>query len=132
MSEKDLKDTAVAAARKKFMPEFLNRLDDVVMFNTLTPSDLVQILEIELEKLRIMSARAGKTVMICPSPSAKKQILTEGYDKKYNARELRRAVERRILQPLSRCLASGQLESLDTAIIDYHDGDWSYHVEKNF
>jgi len=116
----------MSAARRKFSPEFLNRLDDVVMFSTLTPANLVDILRIELDKLRAQIVLTSRVVFdIEISPAAKSKLLAEGYDKKYNARELRRVVERRVAQPLGRLVTTAQIMDNDTVICDY-DGEWKY------
>jgi len=128
----ELKSVAVGAARRKFSPEFLNRLDEIVMFNTLTRTDLEAILEIELLKLQEKVELSMAVVTLVPSPAAKRQMLEEGFDKKYNARSLRRVVEKRIMLPVSRAIASRQAEALDKVIIDYADSKWSYIVEKTY
>lgn len=128
----ELKGVAVGAARRKFSPEFLNRLDEIVMFNTLTRKDLEDILEIELSKLQEKVELSMAIVKLVPSPAAKRQMLEEGFDKRYNARSLRRVVEKRAMLPVSRAIASRQVASLDTVIIDYSNGKWEYLVEKTY
>lgn len=130
-SSEDMEATALSAARRKFMPEFMNRLDRVVVFNTLTPENLTEILELELEKIRgrvILNSRSLFNIIV--SPSAKKQLLKEGYDKKYNARNLKRVIERYVSNPLASLLATGQIMPLDDVIVDYDGlGEWSYYAE---
>ena len=131
-SQESLRDTAVSAARKKFMPEFLNRLDSIVMFNTLTKDNLKEILDLELYKLsRIILAHSIAKVSLVVTPSAKAQLLKEGYDKKYGARHLKRVVEKHVLLPLTRTMASQQLHDLDTVVVGYEKGEFHYIVEFN-
>ncbi len=125
-----MEETAMSAARKKFLPEFLNRMDETIVFNTLTPTDLVDILRIELDKLRSQVVLTSRIIFdIEVSPAAKSKLLAEGYDKRYNARELRRVVERRVSQPLGRLVATGQILNNDVVIVDYIDGEWKYFAK---
>ena len=127
-SEK-MEDTAMSAARRKFQPEFLNRLDHIVVFNTLTPENVDSILSIELEKLqRRVVLNSQRLFTINVSPSAYKQLLAEGYSKRDNARYLQRTVGKYVELPLSSLLSTGQISHGDTVIVDY-DGEWSYYAQ---
>jgi ATP-dependent Clp protease ATP-binding subunit ClpB len=103
--------TAVDAARRKFSPEFMNRIDAVVAFRSLSPDHLRQILDLELQNLqhRIMVSAETKFEFQC-SRAAKELILTEGIDARYGARHLKRAIERLLVSPLSNLLATDQVE----------------------
>jgi hypothetical protein len=130
ISHKEATDIAMNAARRKFMPEFLNRLDSCIMFNTLTPEDLDKIFTLELNKIReriVMTSLAIFDIEV--SPAAKKQILIEGYDKKYNARNLKRTMEQYISLPLARLVATGQIVNNDVVVIDYIGGKWEYYAK---
>lgn len=129
-SEAQMKEIAMSAARRKFMPEFLNRLDSVVCFKTLSKMDLHEIIEIELGRLydRMFGA-AARMFEFVVSPAAMQQILTEGYDRRYNARNLKRVIEAHVAAPLGRLVATGQVMQNDTVVIDY-DGDWKYHAQQ--
>lgn len=132
ISQKEIEDTAMAAARRKFMPEFLNRLDSVVVFNTLTPSDVKEILNLELQKLQDRVVLGSKQLFtINVSPSALKQILAEGYSKRDNARYLQRKIEKYVSQPIASLLATGQIMPHDTVIVDYVEGEWGYYAQSN-
>ena len=132
VSVNELRDIAVAAAKRKFTPEFLNRLDEIVMFNTLTEDNLREILEIEINKLQtlILAYSDAKPILVI-SPAAKRHILQDGYDKKYGARYLKRHLEKVVIQPLSRVLASKQVCSMDTVVVDWQESDYTYHVVHN-
>lgn len=124
----DLTDTAKDAARRKFLPEFLNRLDEIVVFSTLTEENLKEILALELGKLKAdIQSRSKAFIHLDVSPSASKQILVEGYDKRYNARFLKRTIERRVSSPVARIIASAQVDDQDTIIVDYADGVFKYY-----
>jgi ATP-dependent Clp protease ATP-binding subunit ClpA len=112
--------TAVEAARRKFSPEFMNRIDKVVVFRSLKDTHLRQILEIELSAVqeRIMRGSGEKFVFKC-TEAAKKFLLDEGIDFKYGARHLKRAIERFLVYPLSNLIATGQVGLGDLLLVDY-------------
>jgi ATP-dependent Clp protease ATP-binding subunit ClpB len=112
--------TALEAARRKFSPEFMNRIDKVVVFRSLRDEHLRQILEIELSAVqeRIMRGSGEKFVFKC-TPEAKQFLLDEGIDFKYGARHLKRAIERFLVFPLSNLVATGQIGLGDLLLVDY-------------
>ncbi len=112
--------TAVEAARRKFTPEFMNRIDRVVVFKTLRPEHLSQILEIELGMVQqrvLQAAGANQFVFNCTS-KVKEYLLHEGTDPRYGARHLKRAIERNIVFPLANLVATGQVKLGDFVRID--------------
>jgi ATP-dependent Clp protease ATP-binding subunit ClpA len=115
--------TGVEAARRKFTPEFMNRLDKIVTFNPLGAQQLTQILEIELEHVqqRIFDVSPQRAFAFTATDAAKKFLLQEGTDLKYGARHLKRAIERLVVQPLSNLIATSQVERGDWIRVD-HDG----------
>jgi len=116
--------TGVEAARRKFTPEFLNRLDKIVVFRTLGNEELNRIIDIELEGVqqRVQTASAGKAFLINVTSSARKFLLTEGIDVRYGARPLKRAIERLLVHPLSNLMASGQIHHHDRIRVT-HNGE---------
>jgi ATP-dependent Clp protease ATP-binding subunit ClpA len=114
-----LEKIGVEAARRKFSPEFMNRLDKVVVFRRLGEGGLRRILELEIERIqqRILSAGRGQFVLSC-SEEAKEFLLLEGYDRRYGARPLKRALERHLVIPLSNLIATGQVEAGDAVRVD--------------
>lgn len=114
----------VAAARRKFTPEFINRLDKVVVFRPLGQEELRRIVDIELEMLqdRIRSAPAGKSFAMNVTDSARDFLLMEDTDPRYGARHLKRAIERLLVQPLSNMIASGQIQRGDCVHVTHRDG----------
>ena len=122
-----LQEISKSAAKRKFMPEFLNRLDEIVVFNTLTKDDIKNILKLEVRKFQEQVVRTSKAVVhIDISPSAEKEILAEGFDKKYGARFLKRTIEKRVTIPVARVVASKQVFDQDTVVVDY-DGEFKYY-----
>jgi len=112
--------TAVEAARRKFTPEFMNRIDKVLVFKTLRPEHLEQILEIELGTVQqriLMAAGTNKFVFSC-TETVKNLLLEEGTDPKYGARHLKRAVEKNVVFPLANLVATAQVKLGDFVRID--------------
>jgi ATP-dependent Clp protease ATP-binding subunit ClpB len=111
--------TAVEAARHKFSPEFMNRIDKIVVFRSLKEQHLRQILGLELQALqeRIMRSADIKFTFEC-SEAAKELLLKEGVEPRYGARHLKRAIERFLVYPLSNLVASEQIEWSDHVYVD--------------
>ncbi len=105
--------TAEEAARRKFSPEFLNRLDKVVVFQTLRPEHLERVLELELAKVqqRITDAAGQSHFTFRCAPEVKKWLLKEGTDPRYGARYLKRVIERHVVYALANLVATGQVGS---------------------
>lgn len=115
-----LERTAVEAARRRFSPEFINRLDRVVVFHQLQPKQLQGILDIELAAVQKQVIDAGPVpFMFRVMPQARAFLLREGTDLRYGARHLKRAISRHMVYPLANLLASGQVELGDMLSIDW-------------
>src|SRR5262245_42458022 len=114
----------VEAARRKFTPEFMNRLDKVVVFKPLGDEELRRILNIELEMVqqRLETAAAGMPFLVSVAESAQELLLRQGTDSKYGARHLKRAIERLLVQPLSNLMASGQIRRGDSILVSHSEG----------
>ena len=112
--------TALEAAKRKFSPEFMNRIDKVVVFRSLKEHHLRQILDIELRAVqdRITESAGTKFIFECTT-EAKEYLLGEGIDLKYGARHLKRAIERFLVYPLSNLVATQQVETGDFVMIDF-------------
>lgn len=115
--------TAVEAARRKFSPEFMNRLDKVVVFHPLHRMQLEQVLDIELGQVqqRVLETARGQ-FLFKVTPPARDFLLQEGTDQRYGARHLKRAIERHIVYPLANLLATEQVKLGDVIKIDW-DGE---------
>ena len=128
--------TGVAAARRKFTPEFVNRLDKIVVFKSLGNEELRRIVDIELDMVqqRIQSAAAGKPFLLNVTDSAKALLLLEGTDFRYGARPLKRAIERLLVQPLSNLMATGQIHRGDCIRVTHSEGSPSltFFLEAEF
>jgi ATP-dependent Clp protease ATP-binding subunit ClpA len=112
--------TAQEAARRKFSPEFMNRIDKVVVFKMLKPDHLEQILEIELGMVqqRILQATGNNQFVFSCTKKVKEFLLREGTDAKYGARHLKRAIEKNVVFPLANLVATSQVKLGDFVRID--------------
>ena len=113
--------SGVEAARRKFTPEFMNRLDKVVTFQPLGSEQLRKILDIELNLVqqRIFNSPMEKAFVFTLSDGSKDFLLAEGTDMKYGARHLKRAIERLLVQPMSNLIATEQVRGGDWVRVDF-------------
>jgi len=112
--------TAMEASRRKFSPEFMNRIDKVIVFRVLNRDSLQKILDIELGRVqdRIMAATEGNPFVFICTPAARDFLLQEGTDQKFGARHLKRAIERYLVFPISNLLATRQIKLGDLITVD--------------
>jgi ATP-dependent Clp protease ATP-binding subunit ClpA len=112
--------TAVEAARRNFSPEFMNRLDKIVVFHPLNREQLAEVLEIELGQVqkRVLEAQNGQFVFRV-TDAGREFLLHEGTDQRYGARHLKRAIEQQVVFPLANLLATGQVKAGDMLCIDW-------------
>ena len=112
--------TAAEAARRTFSPEFINRLDKVVVFSPLSREQLREILELELQQVQMRVLQAAKVQFLFHvRPAGKDFLLREGTDPRYGARHLKRAVERYLVCPLANLLATRQVRTGDMLCVDW-------------
>jgi ATP-dependent Clp protease ATP-binding subunit ClpB len=118
--DEKVEKTASEAAKRKFAPEFMNRIDKVVVFHPLRSEQLEQILEIELGMVqqRVLETAKGR-FLFRVTPAAREFLLREGTDMKYGARHLKRAIERHVVYPLASLLATEQVSLGDVISIDW-------------
>jgi ATP-dependent Clp protease ATP-binding subunit ClpB len=109
------------AARRKFTPEFMNRIDKTVVFRPLGEAELRRILTLELNMVqqRVFSSATGAPFVFSLTDSAKEFLLREGTDMKYGARHLKRAIERNLVHPLSNLIATQQVRGGDLIRVDF-------------
>ena len=114
-----LEKIGIEAARRKFSPEFMNRLDKLVVFRALGHPALSKILDLELGAVqrRILMSGCGNFVLSC-SVKAKNFLLSEGCDRRYGARPLKRAIERYLIMPISNLVATKQIDCGDVVWVD--------------
>lgn len=118
--DQQVESIAVEAARRTFPPEFMNRLDKIVVFRPLHPEQLLDILEIELDYLqeRVLQAGRGQFMFRVTGP-AKLFLVQQGMDNRYGARYLKRALEQHLVHPLANLLATEQIKTGDRLCIDW-------------
>jgi ATP-dependent Clp protease ATP-binding subunit ClpA len=116
--------TAVEAARRKFSPEFMNRLDKIVVFHPLQRKQLEQVLDIELTMVqqRVLETAKGQFLFRVTAPG-RDFLLQEGTDQRYGARHLKRAIERHVVYPMANLLATEQVHFGDLICIDWDRDD---------
>ena len=103
------------AVKKEFRPEFLNRIDDVVVFDSLTQNDCRGIADLEVEKIR----RRTKYTTLTLSPRLKERILQEGFSEEYGARQLKRTLELLVADPISDALLREEITGTGEILVDY-------------
>lgn len=122
-TEARIERSGVEAARRKFTPEFMNRIDKVVTFRPLGSAELEQVLDIELRLVqeRVMAAGPERRFVFTVGQEARQHLLREGTDVRYGARHLKRAIERHLVQPMSNLIASDQVRSGDLLRVGFDE-----------
>ncbi|MBV9960220.1 MAG: AAA family ATPase, partial [Acidobacteria bacterium] len=105
--EKQVREAVLQTLREHFKPEFLNRIDDIVIFHQLSREQIALIIDVQLEKLRVMLGERG--IVLELDDSAKELLTREGYDPNYGARPLKRAIQTLIQNPLAVKLLRGEI-----------------------
>ena len=120
LAEEDMRRAVEQELQQKFRPEFLNRIDDLIVFHSLTLSEIKQIIEIQLRQLERIIRERGLALEI--SDSAKDHLAREGYDPAFGARPLKRVLQREIIDPLAIRLLEGKFKPGDTVFVRLMDG----------
>ncbi|NPA90739.1 MAG: ATP-dependent chaperone ClpB [Chloroflexi bacterium] len=120
------KDQALMELRQSFRPEFLNRIDEIIVFQPLTFEHLMEIIDIQLRQLRKLLEERKITIEL--TEAAKRQLVEEGYDPVYGARPLKRVIQRRIQDPLALKILSGEVRDGDHVVVDFRDGEFVFDV----
>ncbi|MEK7646775.1 MAG: AAA family ATPase [Patescibacteria group bacterium] len=123
----DLKGKIRKSLEKRFRPEFLNRLDEIIIFNTLSEQELASIVDIQLE--RVSERLAKKGVKLRVSKEALALLGKLGYDPHYGARPLKRVIQNKILNPLSEQIVGAKIKDGDTVNIGVRGGEFSIEVK---
>jgi ATP-dependent Clp protease ATP-binding subunit ClpB len=112
----EIEAQVLADLRRTFRPEFLNRIDDIIVFRPLAKEQLARIVELQLERLRRMLAEREITLVV--SPAAQQLIAQQGYDPVFGARPLKRAIQRLVQNPLALLLLEGEFTDGDTIVAE--------------
>jgi ATP-dependent Clp protease ATP-binding subunit ClpB len=118
--EEDVRKRLLDALRQTFRPEFLNRVDDIIVFNSLSKEHLSVIIDLQLRRVEKMLD--DRKIRLVVTPAAKELIMGDGYDPAYGARPMRRSIQRLVQDPLAMRLLAGDFLAGDTVVVD-RDGD---------
>src|SRR5271166_1021055 len=132
IEDSKLDEIARNAAKKHFTAEFMNRLDHIVTFKTLTREQIAEVMRIELGMIQAMFFEKAKFIYQL-TPAAKAKLLEEGYSIEYGARDLKRAIERRVRLPLSGLVSSGQILPGQAVVVDQirpSDEKFEFSIQK--
>ncbi|MHB0858559.1 MAG: ATP-dependent chaperone ClpB [Anaerolineae bacterium] len=119
-----MRSRVMDALRQTFRPEFLNRVDEIIIFQGLTREQLAEIVGIQVRHLQALLA--GQGIGLELTPAARDALAEEGFDPVYGARPLRRTIQRRIQDPLALELLSGEFKAGDTILVDVTEGEYSF------
>ena len=115
------------ALRDFFRPEFLNRVDEIVVFDPLSESELLEIVDLIANEERSRLADSGRDIEL--TESARRQLAKDGYDPAFGARPLRRVFQRRIENPLSKLLIAGEFPEGATIVVDHTQDDYTFEAK---
>jgi ATP-dependent Clp protease ATP-binding subunit ClpB len=122
-----MKERVLDSLRQHFRPEFLNRVDEIIVFHSLTEEDLKKIVDIQLEHLRTRLAERRLTLEL--TEEAKAHLARSGYDPVYGARPLKRAIQREIETPLSRLILTGEVRDNSIIRVDVSNGQITFSTQ---
>ncbi|HEX8920361.1 MAG TPA: AAA family ATPase, partial [Pyrinomonadaceae bacterium] len=125
--EKQVREAVTQELREHFKPEFLNRVDDIVIFHQLTREQIVQIIDVQLERLRSMLAERNVTLVL--DDAARALLAREGYDPQYGARPLKRAIQTLIQNPLAVKLLRGEITPGQTITVSAQGDEMEFKTE---
>jgi ATP-dependent Clp protease ATP-binding subunit ClpB len=124
-----MRERVLAALRERFRPEFLNRIDEIVIFHRLEREHLVQIVDIQLDNVR--NLLSAQNVSLSVTRDATERLVLEGYDPAYGARPLKRVIQRQIIDPLALMVIQGELGDGDHVRIDADKGQLVFDVTES-
>ena len=122
--EEELKEKIRKSLERRFRPEFLNRLDEVIIFNSLNPKVIARIVEQHLDKVRVRMGEKG--IALSFSDALKKYIQEKGYDERYGARPVKRAIQTYVLNRLAEEIVSGRMKEGDEVVCDARGGEVAF------
>jgi ATP-dependent Clp protease ATP-binding subunit ClpC len=122
--ERRMEETVQRALRETFRPEFLNRIDEIIIFHALTHEQVLAILDLMLGELRERLSERKLTLQL--TPAAREWLVEQGYDPTYGARPLRRAIQRNLENKVSKMLLTGEAQEGDTVVVDAGEGGLTF------
>jgi len=124
--EDEMRDRVMEALRANFRPEFLNRIDEIIIFKALTREQIGEIVQIQLD--RVGQRLADRQITIQVTPAAKEWLANRGYDPVFGARPLKRLIQKEVLDGLARMVLAGQLRDGETVVVDAEGGKLAFHA----
>jgi ATP-dependent Clp protease ATP-binding subunit ClpB len=125
--DKQVREAVMEVLREHFKPEFLNRIDDIVVFHRLSREQIAQIIDVQLDRLRTMLHERGVSLVL--EDSARQLLASEGYDPNFGARPLKRAIQTLIQNPLAMKLLRGEIPPGQTVIVSAGDGEMKFATQ---
>ncbi|MFM9903078.1 MAG: ATP-dependent chaperone ClpB [Pyrinomonadaceae bacterium] len=129
LADRDIRNDVLKVLRDHFKPEFLNRIDDIVVFEQLSKGDIAKIIDVQLEKLRKNLEERG--IALTLDDTARELLVTEGYDPVYGARPLKRAIQTLIQNPLAVSLLKGDIASGQTILVTAENSEMKFTPTAN-
>jgi ATP-dependent Clp protease ATP-binding subunit ClpB len=123
-SVEEMKGAVKEILKEKFLPEFLNRIDETIVFHPLKRDEIGKIVDLQLQRLEELLAE--QDVRLEVTPAAKQAVADEGYDPQFGARPLKRVIQQRIQNPLATELLKGNIPEHGGVRIDYRDGEFTF------
>ena len=120
----EVREKVITALRQQFRPEFINRIDDIIIFNRLGIEEIKQIVELQLAE--IVERLKEKRLELVLTENAKEQLAEQGYDAVYGARPLKRTIQRVILDPLAMQMLEGKFTEGSAIEVDFDDGEFVF------
>ena len=128
VEDPNVRESVLAALRSRFRPEFLNRIDEIVLFHPLTRAHIKSIVDIQMELVR--RRMAERKIDIELTDKAREHLVEQGYDAVYGARPLKRTIQRLVLDPLALQVLQGKFVEGDTVVVDVEGGKLVFYKEE--
>ncbi|MDZ4819835.1 MAG: AAA family ATPase, partial [Planctomycetota bacterium] len=126
-SDEEIKTAVQEALEGRFLPEFLNRIDETIVFQPLKREQIHRIVELQIERLRQQAEQVNLNLHV--TETAMNEIGNEGYDPTYGARPLKRVIQQKLQNPLAREILRGEFPAGSTVEVDYRDGEFTFAIE---
>jgi ATP-dependent Clp protease ATP-binding subunit ClpB len=125
-SEEEMRDAVKEALEGRFLPEFLNRIDEIIIFHPLDRAQIRKIVDLQIERLQKQLTLANLQLVV--SDDARDTIAERGYDPTYGARPLKRVIQQQIQNPLAAEILKGEFPEGSVVRVDYRDGEFSFEL----
>lgn len=126
LSKEEIRERVMAELRAGFRPEFLNRIDEIIIFNRLTMDEIKQIVDLQLDQVRERLRERRMDLIL--TDSAREELAKLGYDPVYGARPLRRVIQKQVLDPLAVHMLEGKFKDGDTIEVDFVGNEFVFNL----